>query len=263
MWVRVCGVNVNDVGVNDACDHDDHDDDELALNDDGNGFCLLCHASIGDDECTCSAQAIKDLEAVKEYQERDNKYGEQQPVAEDAPPEHSVAAFIRWLKLQPDGASAVFKNKHMLAALGMFVLLDLVSAISLDFMTPGHTKFDPDLIAAILGRMYNKSEVFNLGMFLEIVQEECARAQSYNSAGLIPVRSALDNTGVVSAIPGIRAPRSFLLVSADQTFNEKYDAKKKRRDRYTLDVQAAFPPHVSGETKEARESAGNYFPLFY
>ena len=49
--------NVPNVGVNNVGEYDD-DEDELAVNDDGDGCCLLCAASV--EECGCSAQAKKD-----------------------------------------------------------------------------------------------------------------------------------------------------------------------------------------------------------
>ena len=61
-------------------------------------------------------------------------------------------------------------------------------------MSPGHTKFDPDLIAAVIGTAYNNASIFNLGMLAELIQKD-ASCVTYNSVGLQMIRDSVDKAG--------------------------------------------------------------------
>jgi hypothetical protein len=140
---------------------------------------------------------------AKIYQEKDLKYGTRTPARDPPPHFRSVQSYIRWLKLHPDGAPGVFKSQFMFALLGMMVLLGLVSVVDLDFMSPGHTKFDPDLVAAVIGVLYNKSEVFNLGMLAALIKQK-ASCWTYNSVGLKCVKKALEKAKICRPVEKIQ-----------------------------------------------------------
>ena len=117
--------------------------------------------------------------------------------------------------LHPDGAAAVFKSQFMIAYFGMLLLNNVLSVVDLTFMTVGHTKFVPDGIAALIGKLFNESEVLNLGQLKEIVQQH-ASCWTYNTEGLRTIRRAINEAEVSQALLGyIQKSRSFRMIAAD------------------------------------------------
>ena len=112
-----------------------------------------------------------------------------------------MQSYLRWLVLHPDGAAAVFKSQFMIAYFGMLLLNNVLSVVDLTFMTVGHTKFVPDGIAALIGKLFNESEVLNLGQLKEIVQNH-ASCWTYNTEGLRTIRRAINEAEVSQALLG-------------------------------------------------------------
>ena len=196
----------------------------------------------------------------EEYQRKDNLYGNSDPPRSAPPRCRTVQGFLRWLVMHPDGSPAVFKSKSMIAFLGMLAKLGSLSIIDLNFMSPGHTKFDPDILASKIGQTYISSECFNLGMLKDMAQEH-STTYSYNSVGIKLIRNTLAQTGdIVQKIQKLQKMKSFRIVSADPAFIDIVRAPENRKERHNYTKEEDYPSYMNGNTSNLSGlAAANYF----
>lgn len=88
--------------------------------------------------------------------------------------------FARRLRLHIDACAGTNKSQYCFGGLALLVSLGILDVVWISFMVPGHTKFAPDLVARAIAGVYNKVDVFNMGMLLECAQR-CSSAQSYDA----------------------------------------------------------------------------------
>lgn len=88
--------------------------------------------------------------------------------------------FARRLRLHIDACAGTNKSQYCFGGLALLVSLGILDVVWISFMVPGHTKFAPDLVARAIAGVYNRVDVFNIGMLLECAQR-CSSAQSYDA----------------------------------------------------------------------------------
>lgn len=69
--------------------------------------------------------------------------------------------FVRKFRYHMDLCSCTKKSQFCFGGLGLMCATGRVDAVSANFMSPGHTKFEPDRVAHKIIHFYNKEDSFN------------------------------------------------------------------------------------------------------
>lgn len=82
-----------------------------------------------------------------------------------------VPSWVRKIEVWLDNAGATNKNKYIMDY--FFGLIDegVFDDVRIRFMTPGHTKFPPDILFSLISKTYHLHDVFNTQQLLEIISQ--------------------------------------------------------------------------------------------
>ena len=72
-----------------------------------------------------------------------------------------VPSWVTRIHIFLDNAGSTNKNQYLMSSCMELVQNRVVHYLRVSFMTPGHTKFAPDILFSHIARSYYKSDVFN------------------------------------------------------------------------------------------------------
>ena len=121
-----------------------------------------------------------------------------------------VPSWVRRVHVFMDNAGSTNKNKYnMMAATMEVVQQNILDYFRISFMVAGHTKFAPDLLFSVTARDFYKSDIFNEGELLAIMERH---ASVVIDSGRI-VRVWRDEVAKkYTNLPGIRGIHDFLVL---------------------------------------------------
>ena len=82
-----------------------------------------------------------------------------------------VPSWVRKIEVWLDNAGATNKNKYVMDYFWGLVDEEVFDDVHIRFMTPGHTKFPPDILFSQISKTYNEQDVFNTQQLLEIISQ--------------------------------------------------------------------------------------------